>query len=154
MWVVGMKYGYRFGFLLIIPAVAIGVSLPFIIGSNFHHKIEGWLEKYPKKVSILKSAGGGSWFHQFRAVALIRVSPFLYMIYNYCVVATNVKYGPYIIGSLVGIVPEIFVALYTLDFLDVDCRLNDPLGIEGLVLKWKLEEGFVLNICELQTQRQ
>ncbi|KAL5064373.1 hypothetical protein RYX36_026110 [Vicia faba] len=113
MWVAGMKYGYGFGFLLIIPAVAIGVSLPFIIGSIFHHKIEGWLEKYPKKASILKSAGGGSWFHQFRAVALIRVSPFPYMIYNYCAVATNVKYGPYIIGSLVGIVPEIFVALYT-----------------------------------------
>ncbi|CAK8562794.1 unnamed protein product [Lathyrus sativus] len=113
MWVAGMKYGYGFGFLLIIPAVAIGVSLPFIIGSIFHHKIEGWLEKYPKKASILKSAGGGSWFHQFRAVALIRISPFPYMIYNYCAVATNVKYGPYIIGSLVGIVPEIFVAIYT-----------------------------------------
>ncbi|CAK8572159.1 unnamed protein product [Lathyrus sativus] len=34
-------FGYGFGFLLIIPAVAIGVSLPFIIGSIFHHKIEG-----------------------------------------------------------------------------------------------------------------
>lgn len=40
MWVAGMKYGYGFGFLLIVPAVAIGVSLPFIIGSIFHHKIE------------------------------------------------------------------------------------------------------------------
>ncbi|KAI5404519.1 hypothetical protein KIW84_051613 [Lathyrus oleraceus] len=113
MWVAGMKYGYGFGFLLMIPAVAIGVSLPFIIGSIFHHKIEGWLEKYPKKASIQKSAGGGSWFHQFRAFALIRVSSFPYMIYNYCAVATNVKYGPYIIGSLVGIMPEIFVAIYT-----------------------------------------
>ncbi|MED6168184.1 hypothetical protein PIB30_009686 [Stylosanthes scabra] len=73
----------------------------------------GWLEKYPKKASILRSAGGGSWFHQFRAVALIRISPFPYMIYNYCAVATNVNYGPYIIGSLVGMVPEIFVAIYT-----------------------------------------
>ncbi|CAK8543322.1 unnamed protein product [Lathyrus sativus] len=35
------------------------------------------------------------------------------MIYNFYVVATNVKYGPYIIRSLVGIVPEIFVAIYT-----------------------------------------
>jgi uncharacterized membrane protein YdjX (TVP38/TMEM64 family) len=46
-------------------------------------------------------------------VALIRISPFPYIIYNYCAVATNVKYGPYILGSLVGTVPEIFVAIYT-----------------------------------------
>ncbi|AES90981.1 putative SNARE associated golgi family protein [Medicago truncatula] len=113
MWVAGVTLGYGFGFLLIITAAAIGVSLPFIIGSIFHHKIEGWLEKYPKKASILKSAGAGNWFHQFRAVALIRISPFPYMVFNYCAVATNVKYGPYIIGSLVGMVPEIFVAIYT-----------------------------------------
>jgi len=75
--------------------------------------MQGWLEKYPKKASVLKSAGAGNWFHQFRAVALIRISPFPYMVFNYCAVATNVKYGPYIIGSLVGMVPEIFVAIYT-----------------------------------------
>ncbi|KAJ1376226.1 SNARE associated Golgi protein [Sesbania bispinosa] len=113
MWVAGMTFGYGFGFLLIISAAAVGVSLPFFIGSIFHHKIEGWLEKYPKKASILRSAGGGNWFHQFRAVALIRISPFPYIIYNYCAVATNVKYGPYIVGSLLGMVPEIFVAIYT-----------------------------------------
>ncbi|XP_019446648.1 PREDICTED: transmembrane protein 64-like [Lupinus angustifolius] len=113
MWVAGMTFGYGFGFLLIISAAAIGVSLPFIIGSLFHHKLEGWLEKYPKKASIIRSAGGGNWFHQFRAVALIRISPFPYMVFNYCAVATNVKYGPYIVGSLIGMVPEVFVALYT-----------------------------------------
>ena len=75
--------------------------------------MQGWLEKYPKKASILRSAGGGSWFHQFRAVAFIRISPFPYLIFNYCAVATNVKYGPYMVGSLVGMVPEIFVAIYT-----------------------------------------
>ncbi|KAK8464621.1 hypothetical protein PHAVU_010G034901 [Phaseolus vulgaris] len=103
IWVFGMTFGYFFGFLLIISA-AIGVSLPFMIGSIFHHKIE-WLEKYPKKASLLRSAGGGNWFHQFRAVALLRVS----ILYNYCAVATCVKYWPYLIGSLVGMVPEIFV---------------------------------------------
>ncbi|KAI4315328.1 hypothetical protein L6164_028151 [Bauhinia variegata] len=113
MWVAGMTFSYGFGFLLIISAAAIGVSLPFFIGSIFYHKIQGWLEKYPKKASILRSAGGGTWFHQFRTVALIRISPFPYILYNYCAVATNVSYGPYILGSLVGMVPEIFVAIYT-----------------------------------------
>lgn len=40
MWVAGMTFGYGFGFLLIISAAAIGVSLPFIIGKIFQHKIE------------------------------------------------------------------------------------------------------------------
>ncbi|WRX18610.1 SNARE associated Golgi protein - like 4 [Theobroma cacao] len=136
MWVAGMTFGYGFGFLLIISAAAVGVSLPYFIGSLFLHRIQvrflsqdfsvhplfslpdsvhmcGWLEKYPKKAAILRAAGEGNWFHQFKAVTLIRISPFPYIIYNYCAVATNVKYGPYILGSLVGMVPEIFVAIYT-----------------------------------------
>lgn len=75
--------------------------------------LQGWLEKYPKRASVLRLAGEGNWTHQFRAVALIRISPFPYIIYNYCAVATNVRYGPYILGSLVGMVPEIFVTIYT-----------------------------------------
>lgn len=141
MWVAGMTFGYGYGFLLIISAAAIGISLPYFISYLFFHKIQvrkfvkhtslcfsfvcasnnltlfdsmqGWLEKYPKRASILRSAGEGNWFHQFRAVTLIRISPFPYIIYNYCAVATNVKYGPYLFGSLAGMVPETFVALYT-----------------------------------------
>ncbi|KAL8226897.1 hypothetical protein R6Q57_016729 [Mikania cordata] len=113
MWVAGMTFGYCFGFLLIIGGVTIGVSLPYFIGSLFYHKIHGWLERYPKKASILKLAGEGNWFNQFRAVALLRISPFPYMVYNYCAVATDVKFGPYLFGTLLGMVPEIFVAIYT-----------------------------------------
>ncbi|KAM2624623.1 hypothetical protein TB1_031579 [Malus domestica] len=113
MWVAGMTFGYGYGFLLIISAAAVGVSLPFFVGSLFYHKIQGWLEKYPKRASVLRSAGEGDWFHQFRAVTLIRISPFPYIIYNYAAVATNVKYVPYLLGSLAGMVPETFAAIYT-----------------------------------------
>ncbi|ONI06821.1 hypothetical protein PRUPE_5G083300 [Prunus persica] len=113
MWVAGMTFGYGYGFLLIMSAAAVGVSLPFFMGSLFYRKIQGWLEKYPKRASVLRSAGEGNWFHQFRAVTLIRISPFPYIIYNYCAVATNVKYVPYLLGSLAGMVPETFVAIYT-----------------------------------------
>lgn len=113
MWVAGMSFGYGFGFLLIISGVTIGTSLPYFIGSLFYHKIQGWLERYPKKASILKLAGEGNWFNQFRAVALLRISPFPYMVYNYCAVATDVKFGPYLLGTLTGMVPEIFVAIFT-----------------------------------------
>ncbi|KAL0296100.1 UNVERIFIED_CONTAM: Transmembrane protein 64 [Sesamum radiatum] len=113
MWVAGMSFGYVYGFLLIIGAVSIGVSVPYFIGSLFYHRIQVWLDKYPKKASVIRLAGEGSLFNQFRAVAFIRISPFPYIIYNYCAVATDVKYGPYLLGTLVGMVPEIFVTLYT-----------------------------------------
>ncbi|XP_022849698.1 transmembrane protein 64-like [Olea europaea var. sylvestris] len=113
MWVAGMTFGYGYGFLLIIGAVAIGVSLPYLIGFLFHHKIQVLLEKYSKQASIIKLAGEGNWFDQLRDVTLIRISPFPYVVYNYCAVATDVNYCPYLLGTLVGMVPEIFVAIYT-----------------------------------------
>ncbi|KAK2372217.1 hypothetical protein P8452_45599 [Trifolium repens] len=113
MWLAGMTFGYFFGFLLVLSAASIGVSLPFFIGSIFHHKIEVWLEQYPKKASVLRLAGGGNCFDQFKAVALIRISPFPYMVYNYCAVATNVQYVPYLLGSLVGMMPEVIASIYT-----------------------------------------
>lgn len=113
MWVAGMTFGYGYGFLLIMSAVVFGVSLPYFIGSLIHHKIQGWLQRYPKNASLIRLAGEGGWFDQFRAVALIRISPFPYILYNYCAVATSVKYGPYILGSILGMVPDVLVAIYT-----------------------------------------
>ncbi|CAN0908671.1 TVP38/TMEM64 family membrane protein slr0305 [Linum grandiflorum] len=113
MWIAGMTFGYAYGFLLVTVALAVGISLPFCIGSLFLHKIRRRLEKYPKQAAILRAAGEGNWFHQFRSVALIRISPFPYILYNYCSVATHVKYGPYLLGSLVGMAPDTFLTLYT-----------------------------------------
>ncbi|KAI4372714.1 hypothetical protein MLD38_010913 [Melastoma candidum] len=113
MWIAGMTFGYGFGFLLCISGMTVGLSLPYFFGSLFYHKIQGWMDKYPKRASLIRSAGEGNWFHQFRSVILIRVSPFPYMIYNYCAVATNIRFCPYFFGSLIGVVPEIFVTMYT-----------------------------------------
>lgn len=40
MWIAGMTFGYGYGFLLIISAAAVGVSLPYFIGHLFRHKIQ------------------------------------------------------------------------------------------------------------------
>jgi uncharacterized membrane protein YdjX (TVP38/TMEM64 family) len=37
------------------------------------------------------------------------------MVYNYCAVATNVQYVPYLLGSLVGMMPEVIASIYTYD---------------------------------------
>ncbi|KAH0910531.1 hypothetical protein HID58_033852 [Brassica napus] len=91
--------------------VILFLSLPsmWVAGITFGFGY-GLLLTYP---AIAIAAGGGTWFHQFRAVTLIRISPFPYVIYNYCAVATGVQYGPYMAGSLLGMVPDNFVAIYT-----------------------------------------
>ncbi|RWW37227.1 hypothetical protein BHE74_00057699 [Ensete ventricosum] len=63
--------------------------------------------------AILKLAAEGSWFHQFRVVALFRISPFPYTIFNYAVVVTSIKFGPYISGSIAGMIPEAFIYIYS-----------------------------------------
>ncbi|KAG0502790.1 hypothetical protein HPP92_002862 [Vanilla planifolia] len=113
MWIAGMTFGYIYGFILIMAGAAIGMSLPYYFGSSFRQKIHKWLERWPNKSAIVRLAGEGDWFHQFRAVTLIRISPFPYIVFNYASVATNVKYCPYICGSLVGIVPETYMTIYS-----------------------------------------
>ncbi|KAK3126977.1 hypothetical protein QOZ80_7AG0566330 [Eleusine coracana subsp. coracana] len=113
MWIAGMTFGYGYGFLIITSAMGIGMSLPYFIGCIFHCRIHRWLEKWPKKAAFVRLAGEGDWFHQFRAVALLRISPFPYIVFNYASVATNVKYCPYIAGSMAGTLHETFLAIYS-----------------------------------------
>jgi uncharacterized membrane protein YdjX (TVP38/TMEM64 family) len=47
------------------------------------------------------------------------------MVYNYCAVATNVQYGPYLLGSLVGMLPEVIASIYTYDLSFLLFRLID-----------------------------
>lgn len=113
MWIAGMTFGYLYGFFIITAGMSIGMSLPYFIGSAFHCKIHRWLEKWPKKAAFVRLAGEGDWHHQFKAVALLRISPFPYIVFNYASVATNVKYCPYIAGSMAGTVHETFLAIYS-----------------------------------------
>ncbi|KAJ8449345.1 hypothetical protein Cgig2_002477 [Carnegiea gigantea] len=109
------RYGFFCECVKVFFLVAFLGVLAFVIfkwvGPFFMEK--GWLQRYPKNASLIRLAGEGGWFDQFRAVALIRISPFPYILYNYCAVATSVKYGPYILGSILGMVPDVLVAIYT-----------------------------------------
>lgn len=74
--------------------------------------VQQWLEKWPQNAAMIRLAGEGSWFHQFQVVALFRVSPFPYTIFNYAVVVTDMKFWPYLCGSIAGMVPEAFLYIY------------------------------------------
>lgn len=113
MWLAGLSFGYGLGFIIIMAGTGIGMSLPYFIGSLFRNRIHTWLKKWPKRAAVIRLVGEGSWFRQFQTITLIRVSPFPYTIFNYGIVATNVKFGPYIAGSLAGMAPEALIAIYS-----------------------------------------
>ncbi|KAM0857057.1 hypothetical protein ACQ4PT_048736 [Festuca glaucescens] len=114
MWLTGIIFGYGLGSLIIMAGTAIGMSIPYWIGSLFLHRFHGWLEKkWPQQIALIKLAGKGGWFQQFRVVALLRISPFPYTLFNYVATITQIKYTPYICGSVVGMVPDTLVNIYS-----------------------------------------
>jgi len=78
--------------------------------------LQRWLRRWPRNAAMIRLAGEGNWFHQFQVVALFRVSPFPYTIFNYAVVVTNMRFWPYLGGSVAGMVPEAFIYIYRFVF--------------------------------------
>ncbi|BAT77272.1 hypothetical protein LR48_Vigan01g319600 [Vigna angularis] len=113
MWLTGMIFGYGLGFVIIMVGTTIGMVLPYLIGLPFRDRIHRWLKRWPRNAAMIRLAGEGNWFHQFQVVALFRVSPFPYTIFNYAVVVTNMRFWPYICGSVAGMVPEAFIYIYS-----------------------------------------
>ncbi|ESW26078.1 hypothetical protein PHAVU_003G089500 [Phaseolus vulgaris] len=113
MWLTGMIFGYGLGFIIIIVGTTIGMVLPYLIGLMFRDRIHRWLKRWPHNAAMIRLAGEGNWFRQFQVVALFRVSPFPYTIFNYAVVVTNMRFWPYLSGSVAGMVPEAFIYIYS-----------------------------------------
>ncbi|TXG53517.1 hypothetical protein EZV62_018773 [Acer yangbiense] len=111
MWLAGMIFGYGLGFVIIMVGMTIGMFLPYSIGLLFCDRIYQWLKRWPQKAAMLRLTGEGSWFHQFRVVALFRVSH--YTIFNYAIVVTCMRFWPYLCGSIAGMVPEAFIYIYS-----------------------------------------
>ncbi|XP_047951813.1 TVP38/TMEM64 family membrane protein slr0305 [Salvia hispanica] len=113
MWLAGMIFGYGLGFVIIMVGTTIGMVLPFSVGLLFRDRIHQWLKRWPEKIAVIRLAAEGSWFHQFQVVALFRVSPFPYTIFNYAIVVTNMRFWPYVCGSVAGMIPESFIYIYS-----------------------------------------
>lgn len=113
MWLAGMIFGYGLGFVIIMAGTTIGMVLPYLIGLLFRDRIHQWLQRWPQKAEMIRLAGEGCWLHQFQVVALFRVSPFPYTIFNYAVVVTKMRFWPYLWGSIAGMIPEAFIYIYT-----------------------------------------
>ncbi|KAM7251416.1 hypothetical protein ACFE04_023299 [Oxalis oulophora] len=113
MLLAGMIFGYGLGFVIIMVGTTVGMVLPYGIGLMFRDRIHQWLKRWPQQAAMIRLAAEGSWFHQFRLVAVFRVSPFPYTIFNYAIVVTSMTFWPYLWGSIAGMVPEAFIYIYS-----------------------------------------
>lgn len=113
LWLAGMIFGYGLGFVIIMAGTTVGMMLPYFVGLLFRDRIHQWLKRWPQKAAMIRLVGEGSWFHQFRVVAVFRISPFPYTIFNYAVVVTEMRFWPYFWGSIAGMIPESFVYMYS-----------------------------------------
>uniref|UniRef100_A0A1J3JJB7 VTT domain-containing protein n=1 Tax=Noccaea caerulescens TaxID=107243 RepID=A0A1J3JJB7_NOCCA len=113
MWLAGMIFGYGLGFVIIMVGTTVGMVLPYLIGLMFRDRLHQWLKRWPRQAGVLRLAAEGSWFHQFRVVAIFRVSPFPYTIFNYAIVVTSMRFWPYLFGSIAGMIPEAFIYIYS-----------------------------------------
>ncbi|CAM0873390.1 unnamed protein product [Alopecurus aequalis] len=113
MWLAGMIFGYGWGFVIIMVGTTLGMVVSYWIGSLFRERLHTWLKRWPQQMALIKLAGEGNWFQQFRVVALFRISPFPYTIFNYAVTVTEIKFNPYLCGSVAGMIPEAFIYIYS-----------------------------------------
>ncbi|CAH1450879.1 unnamed protein product [Lactuca virosa] len=113
MWLAGMIFGYGLGFVIIMVGTTIGMVLPYLIGLCFRDLIHQWLKKWPRTAAMIRMAGEGDSFQQFRVIALFRISPFPYTIFNYAIVVTSIMFWPYLFGSIAGMIPEAFIYIYS-----------------------------------------
>ncbi|KAK6159702.1 hypothetical protein DH2020_003083 [Rehmannia glutinosa] len=134
MWLAGMIFGYGLRFVIIMVGTTVGMILPYLIGLPFRDRIHQWLKRWPQKAAMIRLAGEGSWFHQFKVVALFRNSPFPYTIFNYAIVVTSMRFWPYLCGSVAGMIPEAFIYIYSgrllLTLADVKYGNHHPTLVE------------------------
>ncbi|GJP42317.1 hypothetical protein CLOM_g1898 [Closterium sp. NIES-68] len=113
MWLIGIVFGYAWGFILIMVGSLIGQSLPYFIGHwLFHARVQAWLADHPRNAAVLRLAEAGGWWHQYRVTLLLRFSPFPFLLFNYAVTATRIRYAPYISASMTAMIPEAFFTIY------------------------------------------
>uniref|UniRef100_A0ACD5WXN3 Uncharacterized protein n=2 Tax=Avena sativa TaxID=4498 RepID=A0ACD5WXN3_AVESA len=113
MLIAGMIFGYGWGFVIIMVGTTLGMAASYWIGSLFRERLHAWLKRWPQQIALIKLAGEGDWLQQFRVVALFRISPFPYTIFNYAVTVTEIKFNPYLCGSVAGMISEAFIYIYS-----------------------------------------
>jgi len=120
----GLAYGF-WGFFLVVLSATLAASVAFLLGRYLaHQRVLDMIERDSRMKSLHQAFSDEGW----RVVVLLRLSPLIpYGMQNYLFSVTNIGFLPYVVATLVGIMPATALYVY-IGEVGVDCRRLDSDG--------------------------
>lgn len=105
----GLAYG-AWGFVLVVFSATLAAAVAFLIGRYLaYERVNRWIAGKPKLLALNRAVSEEGW----RVVALMRLSPVLpYGLQNYLFSVTHVGFMPFVIATLLGIMPATALYVY------------------------------------------
>ncbi len=109
--------GWAFGLAVGLAATLAGFLGAAAIGFAIARRLSGGrllqvLDEYPRGQALHRALLAGSWRRTLLVVTLLRVPPNgPFAMTNLLLAATGVSWGPYLIGSLLGLTPRVAAAV-------------------------------------------
>lgn len=105
----GFAYG-AWGFPLVVGSATLAAVVAFLLGRYVaQNRVSRWINRDPRLQSLYKAVNDEGW----RVVGLMRLSPLIpYGVQNYLFSITEIKFLPFVLGTLVGIMPATALYVY------------------------------------------
>ena len=106
----GFLYGLFGGFAVVVPGSVLGALLAFLLGRTaLRGPTQRLLRRHPRFAAVDQALAEDA----FRVVLLLRLSPlFPFNLLNYGLGVTRVGLGPYLLGSVLGMLPGTLLYVY------------------------------------------
>lgn len=123
----GLAYGV-WGFPLVVASATLAAAIAFLLGRYAaYEQVNRWINKDPRLQALNEAVSDEGW----RVVGLVRLSPIIpYGLQNYLFSVTQIRFIPYVLATLVGIMPATALYVYI-------GSLGQNVGKMG-VLQWVL----------------
>ena len=129
----GLAYG-AWGFPLVVLSATLAASVAFLLGRYIaRERVTRWINRDARLSALNLAVSAQGW----RVVGLMRLSPMLpYGVQNYLFSVTRIRFVPYVLATLIGIMPAtaLYVYIGTLgQAVGTAGRLQWVLVLAGLV---------------------
>lgn len=106
----GIVYGLLWGSVAVSCGATLGAAGAFLVARYLaRSRVERWAAKSPRFAAIDAAVGREGW----KIVLLTRLSPvFPYNLLNYLYGLTQVRFGPYVLASWIGMIPGTILYVY------------------------------------------
>ncbi len=123
----GLAYG-AWGFPLVVVSATLAASVAFLLGRYVaRERVTRWINRDARLSALNTAIGAQGW----RVVGLMRLSPMLpYGVQNYLFSVTRIRFVPYVLATLIGIMPATALYVYI-------GTLGQAVGTAG-TLQWVL----------------